>query len=195
MTKVDLSRFDNAWYQPGPVFKRVLWMLVNAWIFKSDLPYPSALKVSLLRLFGARVGQGVVIKPNVNIKYPWFLSIGDFTWIGEGAWIDNLAQVTIGAHACISQGAYLLTGNHDYTSPSFDLMVGPIVITDGAWIGAKSIVLPGTEIASHVVVAAGSVIGGKTEPYSIYRGCPAQWVRQRVLRTTEPSVAQVSQPS
>ncbi|MFQ3581829.1 MAG: WcaF family extracellular polysaccharide biosynthesis acetyltransferase [Chloracidobacterium sp.] len=183
MTTVDLSRFNNAWYRPGPPLKRALWLLINAWIFKSDLPYPSALKARLLRLFGARIGRGVVIKPNVNIKYPWLLAIGDFSWIGEGAWIDNLADVAIGAHACISQGAYLLTGNHDYTAQHFDLMIAPITIGDGAWVGAKSIVLPGTRLESHVVVAAGSVIGGSTEPYGIYRGAPAQWVRQRVIRS------------
>ncbi|OYT71274.1 MAG: colanic acid biosynthesis acetyltransferase WcaF [Chloracidobacterium sp. CP2_5A] len=185
MTTVDLSRFDNAWYRPGPTLKRALWALVNAWVLKSDLPYPSAFKAALLRAFGARVGRGVVIKPNVNIKYPWFLSIGDFTWIGEGAWIDNLAQVAIGAHACISQGAYLLTGNHDYAAPRFDLMIAPIEIADGAWVGAKSVVLPGTRLESHVVVAAGSVIGGRTKPYGIYRGCPAQWTRQRVIRQAD----------
>ncbi len=182
MTTVDLSRFDNAWYRPGATLKRTLWVLVNAWVLKSDLPYPSLLKAALLRVFGARVGRGVVIKPNVNVKYPWFLTVGDFAWIGEGVWIDNLAPVSIGAHVCISQGAYLLTGNHDYTAPYFDLMIAPIEIGDGAWVGAKSIVLPGTRLESHVVVAAGSVIGGKTEPYGIYRGCPAQWVRRRVIR-------------
>lgn len=181
MNTVDLSTFDNRWYQPGGALKRLVWLLVNAWVFKSDLPFPSGLKCALLRLFGAKVGIGVVIKPDVNIKYPWFLDIGDFTWIGEGAWIDNLAPITIGRHACLSQGAYLLTGNHDYTSPAFDLVIKPIVIEDGAWIGAKAVVTPGTTIGSHAIVTVGSVIGGTAEPYMIYRGNPAQPIRQRTI--------------
>jgi putative colanic acid biosynthesis acetyltransferase WcaF len=187
MNTVDLSTFDNRWYQPGGALKRLVWLLVNAWIFKSDLPYPSGLKCALLRLFGAKIGGGVVIKPDVNIKYPWFLDIGDFTWIGEGAWIDNLAPITIGCHACVSQGAYLLTGNHDYTSPAFDLVIKPIVIEDGAWIGAKAVVTPGTTVGSHAIVTVGSVIGGKAEPYMIHRGNPAQPIRQRTIndRPTE----------
>jgi putative colanic acid biosynthesis acetyltransferase WcaF len=181
MNTVDLSTFDNRWYQPGGALKRLVWLLVNAWIFKSDLPYPSGLKCALLRLFGAKIGNGVVIKPDVNIKYPWFLDIGDFTWIGEGAWIDNLAPITIGRHACVSQGAYLLTGNHDYTSPAFDLVIKPIVIEDGAWIGAKAVVTPGTTVGSHAIVTVGSVIGGKADPYMIHRGNPAQPIRQRTI--------------
>lgn len=181
MTTVDLSKFDNRWYQPGGAFKRLVWLLVNAYIFKSDLPFPSSFKCALLRLFGGRIGVGVVIKPAVNIKYPWFLEIGDHTWIGEGAWIDNLAQVTIGRHVCVSQGAYLLTGNHDYKSPAFDLIVGPIVIADGAWIGAKAVVTPGASIGSHAIVTVGSVIGGTAEPYMIYRGNPAQPIRKREI--------------
>lgn len=88
----------------------------------------SSLRIRLLRLFGARMGKGVVIKPSVNIKYPWNLSIGDYSWIGENVWIDNLTHVAIGSNVCISQGAMLLCGNHDYKRPTFDLMVKPIVI-------------------------------------------------------------------
>src|SRR5687767_13826142 len=107
--RTDLSKFNNDWYRPGAnIVMRVAWYVTNAFFFASCLPF-GRLKVALLRLFGARVGQGVVIKPRVNIKYPWLLEIGSHVWIGEGVWIDNLATVTIGDHVCISQGAMLLT--------------------------------------------------------------------------------------
>jgi putative colanic acid biosynthesis acetyltransferase WcaF len=134
-----------------------------------------------LRLLGAKVGKGVVIKPDVNIKYPWFLEIGDNVWIGEGAWIDNLAYVRIGNNVCISQEAYILTGNHNYKKDTFDLIVNPIVIEDGVWVGAKAIVCPGVTLKTHSVITVGSVITKSTEPYTIYLGITAEPIRKRAI--------------
>lgn len=153
--------------------KQVCWYFINVFFFKNSLVTNSALKVFLLRRFGATIGKGVVIKPCVNIKFPWKLSIGNHSWIGENVWIDNLTTVTVGDNACISQGALLLTGNHNYKKTSFDLILGEIVLQDGSWIGAKSIVCPGTICSAHAVVSAGSVVTGTLEPYGIYKGNPA----------------------
>src|SRR5690606_27570566 len=95
--QTDLSAYNNSSYNPGAgFFKRSLWYFCNALFFKSSLFPFYAFKSGLLRLFGARVGKKVVIKPGVNIKYPWFLTIGDHCWIGENVWIDNLTAVIIG---------------------------------------------------------------------------------------------------
>ncbi len=133
----------------------------------------------LLRMTGASVGAGVVIKPRVTIKYPWKLAVGDHSWIGEQVWIDNLDQVTIGAHVCISQGALLLCGNHDYKKPTFDLITGPIVLEDGVWIGAKASVALGVTCGSHSVLAMGSVATKNLEEWIVYQGNPALAVRER----------------
>jgi len=175
----DLSAFDNSWYYPGPLWKRALWYLVNVMFFRSRLNPFSGLKVFFLQLFGADIGRGVVIKPGVSIKYPWKLSVGKNSWIGEGVWIDNLAQVTLGANVCLSQGALLLCGNHNYRKPTFDLMVGDITLEDGVWIGAKSVVCPGVTCRSHAVLTAGSVATKDLEAYSICQGNPAVKVRDR----------------
>lgn len=177
----DLSQYDNSYYQPGPLAKRLSWYLVHRLFINSSLLYPSAFKVWLLRAFGAKIGKGVIIKPKVNIKYPWFLEIGDHVWIGEQVWIDNLAKVRIGAHVCISQGAMLLTGNHNYKKESFDLILGPIILEDGVWIGAKAVVCPGVTCQSHAVLAVGSVTAKDLEPYTIYQGNPALATRKRQL--------------
>jgi putative colanic acid biosynthesis acetyltransferase WcaF len=180
-TRLDL--FDNSWYHPGAgKLKRLLWFYCNALIFKTYLFPFSGLKRSLLQIFGAKVGKGVVIKPNVNIKYPWFLEIGDHAWIGEEVWIDNLAPVKIGSHACLSQGSLLLCGNHHYGLHTFDLMVSPIILEEGAWVGAKCLVCPGTVLQSHAVLAAGSVAKGVLEAWSIYGGNPAQKIKDRVFK-------------
>jgi putative colanic acid biosynthesis acetyltransferase WcaF len=180
--KTDLSMYDNHWYKPGAgTVKRLLWYLVNALVFQGYLFPVNSLKTGLLALFGAKLGRGVVIKPAVNIKYPWNLQIGAYTWIGEKVWIDNLVMVSIGSHACLSQGAMLLTGNHNYKKTSFDLIVEPIVLEDGVWIGAQSLVCPGVTCHSHAVLSAQSVATGNLDAYAVYAGNPAQKVRERVI--------------
>jgi putative colanic acid biosynthesis acetyltransferase WcaF len=178
----DLSAYGTGEYHPGAgLLKRVFWYFTNALFFLNPLCTSYRVKRCLLRLFGAKLGRAVVIKPGVNIKYPWHLEVGDYTWIGERAWIDNLTRVSVGSHACLSQGTILLCGNHDYGKRGFDLMVKPVTLGDGAWIGAASIVGPGTEMGSHAVVTAGSVASGKLEPYGIYRGNPAVKIREREI--------------
>lgn len=175
----DLSTFSNSWYNPGSKTRRALWYVTNVVCFLNPLFPFSSIKCSLLRLFGAKVGKGVVIKPRVNIKHPWMLSIGDYTWIGEQVWIDNLGQVTIGKHACLSQGAMLLCGNHDYKKTTFDLLVGDIQLADGVWVGAHAVVCPGVSCASHAILSVNSVATKDLEAFGIYQGNPAQFIRKR----------------
>ena len=178
--QTDLSSYNNSWYNTGAsFFKRTLWFYINAVIFKTSILPSNAIKAALLRLFGAKIGVGVELKPCINIKYPWFLKIGDYTWIGENVWIDNLTLVDIGSNVCISQGAMLLTGNHDFSKSTFDLIVKPITIATGAWIGAKAVVCPGVTVASHAVLTVASVATSDMEDYTIYRGSPAIIIKAR----------------
>jgi len=181
MNTTDLSTFNNDWYKPGASgLKRALWHLLSAWFLNSRFPF-NGFKIFLLRSFGAKIGRGVIVKPSVNIKSPWLLEVGDYSWIGEHAWIDNLVRVRIGSHCCISQGALLLTGNHDYRKKSFDLATGEIIVENGAWIGAKSTVCPGVLCGSHSVLTVGSVATKNLEAYGIYQGNPAVKVRERTI--------------
>lgn len=180
--KTDLSLYNNSWYNTGAgMLKRTLWYFVNILFLINPLNPSSGLKVRLLRMFGAKIGKGVVIKPSVNIKYPWNLSIGDYAWIGENVWIDNLVQVSIGANVSISQGAMLLCGNHNYKLSTFDLIVKPICIEEGAWVGAQATVCPGVTMHSHSVLAVGSVASKDLDSFSIYRGNPALKVAKREI--------------
>ncbi|MCU4156963.1 WcaF family extracellular polysaccharide biosynthesis acetyltransferase [Carboxylicivirga sp. A043] len=185
MTETNLSIYNNDWFDEGAgFFKRTLWFIINTLVLINPLNPLSGIKVFFLRLFGAKIGKGVVIKPGVNIKYPWKLKIGDHTWIGERVWIDNLDHVTIGSHCCLSQEAFVLIGNHNYSKDTFDLMVAPVVIENGVWIGARSIVTGGVTCMSHSVLAVNSVTSKTMDAYSIYRGNPATKVKERVI---EPS--------
>ena len=182
--RVDNSRFDNSDYDPGRgFFFRALWYCINALVFKTYIFPFYGLKANLLCAFGASVGAGLVIKPNVNIKYPWLLSLGENVWIGEGAWIDNLSTVDVGNNVCIYQDAFILTGNHDYSMQSFDLIVKNVTIEDGVWIGAKSIVCPGIVCESHSILTVGSVATKNLDAFTIYSGLPAMPIRERVINT------------
>ena len=178
---VDLGLYENSGYQPGSFVKRIFWLLVSRLIFESRVPYPSFFKRRLLQIFGAKIGAGVVIKPSVKIKYPWFLCVGDHTWLGEKIWIDNLVRVSIGSHCCVSQGAVLLTGNHNYRSKCFDLMVEPIVLKDGVWVGAQTVVCPGVVMEECSVLVVGAVATANCKSYAIYQGNPAQFKKNRVF--------------
>lgn len=178
--QIDLSKYNNSWYKPGAsIFKRFLWYYTNILFFINPLNPFISLKVFLLRLFGASVGKNVIIKPNINIKYPWLLKVGNNVWIGEKVWIDNLALITIEDNVCISQGALLLTGNHNYQKETFDLITGKIKLETGVWIGAKAIVSPGITCKSHSVLTINSVATTDLEPYSIYQGNPAVKIKVR----------------
>lgn len=178
--KSDLSTYNNSWYNPGSKLKILVWYFINVAFFKSSFPI-SIIKVKLLRFFGAKIGEGVVIKSNVNIKYPWKLEVGNHCWIGEEVWIDNLGKVTLGNNVCLSQGAMLLSGNHNYKKSTFDLMVGDIILEDGVWIGAKAIVCGGATCFSHSMLSVASVSTKNLEAFSIYRGNPAKKVGDRKI--------------
>ena len=178
---VHLADYDNSWYKPGPLWKRTLWFFLGQPLLRSSWLPSSSFRVLLLRAFGARIGNGVVIKPQVEIKYPWFLTVGDNCWIGEHCWIDNLTAVRLGNNVCVSQGSYLCTGNHDWTDPQFGLMIAPIYCRDGSWVGAKSILGPGAVLGECAVAAAGAVITGIVPDYEIHAGNPAVFVRSRVV--------------
>lgn len=180
-TRTDLSRFSVGDYRPGPKWKVIAWYLVSYFFFNSFLPWPYFFKRRLLRLFGARTGKGLVIKTGVRIKNPWKLITGDNCWIGESVWIDNLELVEMGNNVCLSQGALLLTGNHDYTISDFPYRLGRIRLEEGVWIGAKSVVCPGVTCRSHAVLTVGSVATKGLEAWCVYTGNPALPVKHREI--------------
>jgi putative colanic acid biosynthesis acetyltransferase WcaF len=175
-----LDNYTRGNYTPGaPYWKQLLWYFVGSPLVQSYLIPVSTIKVWTLRMFGASIGQCVRIKPGVRVKFPWRLSVGNFVWIGEDTWIDNLASVVIADHVCISQGVYLCTGNHDWHDPNFKLITAPIQIEKSAWIAAKSVIGPGVTVGEGVVLTLGGVTGKSLEPMTIYAGNPAQPVRKR----------------
>lgn len=162
--------------------REALWLVVSGVLVTSWLP-GSGWRAWLLRAFGARIGKGVVLKPGVRVKFPWRLSIGDHSWIGEDVWIDNLAQVTIGAHACLSQGAYLCTGSHDWARDTFDLITRPITVGDHAWVGVRAVLAPGATLETGAVLSMTSLGKGRIEAWHIHTNGQPDTKRPRSTQT------------
>ncbi len=176
----DLSKFNNEAFDRGaPMGKELLWRMLQQGIFGLEWIAAYGFKRQLLRRFGAKLASGVVIKPKARITFPWKLSIGANSWIGEEAWLLNLDRIEIGSNACISQRAFLCTGSHDWSKESFDLITKPIVIGDGAWICADVFIGPGVTIGENTVVTAGSVVNKDLPPGMVCSGNPCVAVKKR----------------
>jgi len=167
--KQNLNEFSNIGYNPGPKIKIFIWYYISLIFFESAYFPVYGIKLLLLRAFGAKIGRGVVIKPKVKIKFPWHLSVGDYSWIGEQVWIDNQCAVSIGHNVCISQGVYIFCGNHNYKSTSFDLFVKPVRIESQSWIGAKAVICPGSLIEEGAVVSACLRITGRVKANEVLK--------------------------
>lgn len=182
--KVDFTQYDanNKSYGESigaSKLKQLLWFLCGPLLIRNPfIPFSGFRKWVLIK-FGAQIGIEARIRPGVQIKFPWKLKLGNHVWLGENCWIDNLTDITIGNHCCISQGAMLCTGNHNYNSPGFELMMKSIVLEDGVWIGAKAIVCAGVTVHSHAMLTAGSVATRDMEGYGIYQGNPAKKIKMR----------------
>jgi putative colanic acid biosynthesis acetyltransferase WcaF len=152
-----LRSFTGAGYDKG---RNVLWQA--AWFATLNLVFmkwwlPTRLRPPILRAFGARVGERVLIRHRVRVLWPWKLAVGDDCWMGEGAWLLNLERITIEHDVCISQEAFLCTGSHRHEDPAFEFDNGPIHVGRGAWVAARATVLRGAQVPEGAVVPAGSV--------------------------------------
>ena len=172
-------RTPKSWHPGAALLVRCFWFCFGAPLLAARWLPGSPWRVALLRAFGAQLGSGCRLKPGLRVKFPWRLVVGHHCWLAEDAWIDNLALVTLGDRVCLSQGAYLCTGNHNFRSPGFELLLGPITIGDDAWIAARAVLAPNTQIGSGAVVALGAVVSGSVPAGAIVRGNPAVVVGQR----------------
>jgi putative colanic acid biosynthesis acetyltransferase WcaF len=155
-----------------------LWMVVEVLLVSNPLQISSALRAWALRLFGARVGTNVILRPRIRVKFPWNLRIGDNCWIGEGVWIHNQGLVTIEDDTVVSQETFITTGSHDIYR-SMDLVIKPVIIRRGAWLTTRCIVLQGVEVGQNTVVTPGSVVHKSLLPDGVYGGNPAAFIRDR----------------
>lgn len=156
-----------------------LWWIIQATLFGMSPQFAYGWRRMLLRLFGAKIAPKVVVRPTVRITYPWKVSIGFRSSIGDEVRLYSLDRIEIGAHCCISQRSYLAAAGHNPRVLSFDYVIGPIIIEDEVWLATGTIVLPGLRIGRGAVVAAGSVVTKDVEEAAIIAGVPARRIGTR----------------
>lgn len=179
---VDLSRYDQSGFDRGrPTGLILLWWLVQAVIFPLTLHNMSGVRCWLLRLFGAKVGRRVVVRPSARFTYPWKVKIGDYCWLGDDVVFYSLDKIEIGAHAVVSQKCYLCTGSHDLRDRRFCLQTAPIRIGPGAWLATDCFVGLGVTIGANTVVGARSSVYRDLPPGKVAWGNPARVYRDRVM--------------
>lgn len=157
-SRFNLGGFLGTGYDKGrPRSTQLLWLVVSRTIVMKWW-CPSPVRVRILRMFGAQIGEGTLIRADVKIHWPWKLRVDAHTWIGEEAWILNLEPVTIGTNTCVSQGVFICTGSHDRKSPTFEFDNAPITIGDSVWIATRATILRGVHIADGATVGAGALV-------------------------------------
>jgi len=159
-----------------------LWWLVDAVFFKTSPQVLYGWRRWLLRLFGARIGEKVIIRPSVRITYPWKISIGDYSWIGDHAELYSLGNIHIGSNVVISQKSYLCTGSHDYLAEGFDIYAKPIIIEDKAWIATDVFIGPGVNVGAGAVIGARSTVLKNVAGGFIYAGNPLLQIKKREIK-------------
>lgn len=179
-SRVQLNKFTADGFDRGAgKAKETIWYLFKMFFFLSSFPFSNRFKCWLLKSFGAKVGNGVIIKPRVNIHFPWKLVIGNDVWIGEEAMLLNFELLSIGNNVCVSQRSFLCGGNHNYKDPAMPYRNGAITLKDGCWVGASCFIAPGVTIGVDTVVSAGSIINSDLMANSIYKGNPAVFIKER----------------
>ena len=165
---VDLRLYNQSNFDRGrPGWLILLWWFVQAIAFPLT-PHPcNSIRSGLLRLFGAKIGRGAVIRPTARFTYPWKIEIGDYSWIGDDVVLYSLERIAIGKHCVISQKSYLCTGTHDPQDPAFGLITAPVIINHGVWIAADCFIGPGVEIGANALIGARS---------SVFKNMPASFV-------------------
>src|SRR6266446_5801487 len=171
----DLSRFGGTAHGRA-AWRAQLWWLFEALFVLSTPQYMFGWRRLALILFGAKIGNHVLIRPGVRVTYPWNLTIGDHVWIGDNAILYSVAEISIGSHSCISQESYLCAGTHDYREASFPFVSAPIRIAEECWIAARVFIGPGVEVGHAAVIGAGSIVTTNVDAETIVVGNPAKFV-------------------
>jgi putative colanic acid biosynthesis acetyltransferase WcaF len=183
---VDLSQYHQPGYSAGGSrLTMLIWWLVQSLVFPLSPHTAHGIRCWLLRLFGAKIGQHVIIRPTARFTYPWNVEIGDYSWVGDDAVLYSLASIKIGQHCVISQKSYLCTGSHDVSDPRFGLVTGEIVVENGAWVAADCFVGPAVRIGANAVIGARSAVFQSMPSGQVCFGTPCQPVKPRPMSQSQ----------
>lgn len=179
---VDLRQYNSSQHDRGrPSWVVILWWFIQGILFPLSLHNLNGFRGWLLRLFGAKIGQGVVIRPTARFTYPWKIAIGDYSWIGDNVVLYSVDRIEIGCHCVISQKSYLCTGSHDFKDLGFSLITSPINIGNGVWVASDCFIAPGVAIGANSVIGARSSVFRNISEQKIAWGSPCKSHRDRII--------------
>jgi putative colanic acid biosynthesis acetyltransferase WcaF len=179
-----LQTLDRTVQYPYPkrdYVRRLLWLIVQATLYRLSPPRAYAWRRALLKLFGAKMGTAAAVRPNTRITHPWLFEMGDWSALGDRVTVYNLGPIHIGNHTLISQDAYLCAGSHDYRQPTLPLIKPPITIGHGVWICAGAFLCPETTIGDNTVIGARAVVTTDIPPNVLAAGNPCRIIKQREM--------------
>lgn len=156
-----------------------LWWIIQATFFRASPQFMYSWRRFLLRLFGAKIGKKVIVRPTVKITYPWKVKIGDYSWIGDEVNLYSLGEIEIGKNVVISQKCYICTGSHNYLEKDFPIYAKKIIIKNQCWLATDVFVAPGVTIGKQAVIGARSSVFKSIPENKICVGSPAKIVRKR----------------
>lgn len=183
MQALDLKNYKNRHSLKSKI-ARAVWNIVWVFLFRPT-PDHSRLfnkwRIMILRLFGAKIGCGCVVKASCEIWQPWKLAIGDYVALDEHVICYTVDNIAIGSQTTISRDAFICCAGHDIASPIMELIYKPITIGANCWIAARAIVMPGVIVGDGAVIAAGSVVTKDVEPWTVVGGNPAKFIKARKI--------------
>ncbi|MEC0666410.1 putative colanic acid biosynthesis acetyltransferase [Priestia flexa] len=178
--KINLLNYHQKGYSRGKNGLIVLvWWFVQGTVFRYSFHFMYKWRRALLRLFGANIGKEVKVRASAQFTYPWKVTIGDNSWIGDNVKLYSLDSINIGKNCVVSQESYLCTGSHNIKDPHFGLITKPIVIKDGAWVASDVFIYPGVTINEMAVVAARSTVVKDVSANEVHAGSPAKYIKRR----------------
>lgn len=167
-------------FRGRPGWSVQLWWIVEALLFNPSPQFMYGWRRFLMRSFGAKVGKGVILRPSMHTQFPWKVTIGDYSWIGDHVVLYSLGPIDIGSNVVISQKSYLCTGSHDYLKEDFPIYFQPIKIEDECWLATDVYVGPGVTIGKGTVIGARSSVFKSLPENKICMGSPAKVVKERI---------------
>lgn len=177
---IDLSKYSQENYSRGKnSIIILLWWIIQGTFFRYSLHNMYMFRNVLLRMFGANIGENVKIRASAKFTYPWNISIGENSWIGDNVQLYSLDFITVGSNCVVSQESYLCTGTHDIKDPHFGLLTNPIIVKDGSWVATDVFIYPGVVIHEMAVIAARSTVTTDIPANEVYAGSPAKYVKKR----------------
>lgn len=156
---LDLKNYANpVGYRGKSNLVVFIWYLVANTVFRFSPRNANKYRVRILRLFGAQIDEGVLIRRTVKIEFPWKLKLGAYSWLGDNVTLYNQTKLSVGANSVISQNCYICTGTHDWRKPTFDLVLKPVNIGASVWIAADTFIGPGVDVGDNVLIGCRKTI-------------------------------------